>query len=282
MAELISKDIVDLQDIEKVQFLQTLQADPAKYSAYVNEKSGRILSETVDTKRASFVKQSGDMARMMDMDHNSMAALDRTNDLAATQETIIKQQESQFGTVRFNKDMTRRQVEINNWYYENKRETLFVLQLTLIVVMTLVVILGVTSYGWITQMAADYLMGFVIIVGLGTWLYRWYYTTYIRDPRYWSQRSFKGDGAQEPPSGQICIGLNGETQSSDSGSSEKQMPALPAGGCMSQQALSLMQQKGYDTSLVKVCGPGDLPNTGIAASPGMGLLSARSGAMMLS
>ena len=30
MAELISKDIVDLQDIEKVQFLQTLQADPAK------------------------------------------------------------------------------------------------------------------------------------------------------------------------------------------------------------------------------------------------------------
>lgn len=276
MAELISKDIVDLQDIEKVQFLQTLQADPAKYSAYVNEKSGRILAETVDTKRASFVKQSGDMARMMDMDHNSMAALDRTNDLAATQETIIKQQESQFGTVRFNKDMTRRQVEINNWYYENKRETLFVLQLTLIVVMTLVVILGVTSYGWITQMAADYLMGFVIIVGLGTWLYRWYYTTYIRDPRYWSQRSFKGDGAQEPPSGQICIGLDGETQPSDSGSAEKQLPALPAGQCMSQEFLTKMQQKGYDTSLVKVCGPGDLPNSGMAS------LSARSGAMMLS
>jgi hypothetical protein len=273
MAELISKDIVDLQDIEKVQFLQTLQADPAKYSAYVNEKSGRILSETVDTKRASFVKQSGDMARMMDMDHNSMAALDRTNDLASTQETIIKQQESQFGTVRFNKDMTRRQVEINNWYYENKRETLFVLQLTLIVIMTLVVILGVTSYGWITQMGADYLMGFVIIVGLGTWLYRWYYTSYIRDPRYWNQRSFKGDGAQEAPSGQICIGLDGETQSTDS--KGMQMPALPAGGCMSQQALSLMQQKGYDTSLVKVCGPSDLPNAGMAS------LSARSGAMLL-
>jgi hypothetical protein len=279
MAELISKDIVDLQDIEKVQFLQTLQADPAKYSAYVNEKSGRILSETVDTKRASFVKQSGDMARMMDMDHNSMAALDRTNDLASAQGMIIKQQESQFGTVKFNKDMTRRQVEINNWYYENKRETLFVLQLTLIVIMTLVVILGITSYGWITQMGADYLMAFVIIVGLGTWLYRWYYTSYIRDPRYWSQRSFKGDGKSEAPSGQICIGLDGETQSTDS--KGMQMPALPAGDCMSQQALSLMQGKGYDTSLVKVCGPGDLPKSGMEARPGMGLLSARSGAMLL-
>ena len=68
MAELISKDIVDLQDIEKIQYLQTLQADPAKYNAYLAEKQGAILSEVVDTKRASFVKVSGDMGRMMDMD----------------------------------------------------------------------------------------------------------------------------------------------------------------------------------------------------------------------
>jgi len=212
MAELISKDIVDLQDIEKVQFLQTLQSDPAQYSAYVQEKSGRILSETVDTKRASFVKMSGDMARMMDMDHNSMAALNRTNDLASTQDMIIQEQERQFSSKTFNKDMTRRQVEINNWYYENKRETLFVLQLILIVVLTLVVILGVTSYGWITEMASDYLMGFVIIVGAGTWMYRWYYTANIRDPRYWNQRRFPEDGNVEPPSGQICIGTDGETK----------------------------------------------------------------------
>ena len=212
MAELISKDIVDLQDIEKVQFLQTLQSDPAQYSAYVQEKSGRILSETVDTKRASFVKMSGDMARMMDMDHNSIAALDRTNDLATTQDQIIQDQARQYSSTIYNKDLTRRQVEINNWYYENKRETLFVLQLVLITMLTLVVILGFTSYGWITQMAADYMMGFVLIVGLGTWMYRWYYTATIRDPRYWSQRRFQEDGKVDPPSGQICIGANGETQ----------------------------------------------------------------------
>jgi hypothetical protein len=106
--------------------------------------------------------------------------------------------------------MTRRQVEINNWYYENKRETLFVLQLILLVVLSLVVVLGVTSYGWITQDAADYLMGFIVVVGGGTWLYRWYYTANIRDPRYWSQRSFLQDGKLEGPTGQICIGSDGE------------------------------------------------------------------------
>lgn len=212
MSELISKDITDLQDIEKIQFLQTLQSDPAKYSAYVQEKSDRILAETVDLKRASFVKMSGDMARTMDMDHNSLAALDRTNDLAATQDQIITEQQRLKSTKKVNKDLTRRQVEINNWYYENKRETLFVLQLLLIVVLTLVIILGFTSYGWIAQDGADYLMGFVIVVGAGTWLYRWYYTANIRDPRYWNQRMFPEDGKVAPPSGQICIGANGETR----------------------------------------------------------------------
>lgn len=201
----LAKDIVDLQDIEKIQFLQTLQSDPAKYSAYIQDKTGRILNETVDTKRASFVKVSGDMARMMDMDHNSVAALNRTNDLASTQDQIIGEQAKRVGTINYNRDMTRRQVEINNWYYENKRETLFILQLILLVVLTLVIVLWLTSEKWIAQEASDYLMGFIIVVGLGTWMYRWYYTTTIRDPRYWSQRSFQQDGKYEIK-GQICIG----------------------------------------------------------------------------
>lgn len=201
----LAKDIVDLQDIEKIQFLQTLQSDPVKYSAYIQDKTGRILTETVDTKRASFVKVSGDMARMMDMDHNSVAALNRTNDLASTQDQIIGEQAKRVGTINYNKDMTRRQVEINNWYYENKRETLFILQLILLVVLTLVIVLWLTSEKWIAQEASDYLMGFIIVVGLGTWMYRWYYTSTIRDPRYWSQRSFQQDGKYEIK-GQICIG----------------------------------------------------------------------------
>jgi hypothetical protein len=193
MAELTSKDIVDLQDIEKIQFLQTLKADPAKYSAYVAEKSGRILSETIDTKRASFVKASGDMARMMDMDHNSRATFDRSNELGQAQDFIISEQGRQKNSKMYNSDLTRRQVEINNWYYENKRETLFVLQLILLIVLSLVVILGVASYGLITQAGSDFLCGFVIVVGAGTWFYRWYYTRNIRDPRYWNQRRFDGD-----------------------------------------------------------------------------------------
>jgi hypothetical protein len=205
MGELISKDIVDLQDIEKIQFLQTLQADPAKYSAYLAEKQQRILSEVVDTKRGAFVKVAGDAARFMDMDHNSQAAFLRTKDLADTQEQIIAQQAAMAAAAKQGIDTTRRQVEINNWYYENKRETLFVLQLVLLVMLTLVVILAAESYGWLPNAGAEYLMGFVIVVGAGTWLYRWYYTRYIRDPVFWNRRQWEGDRKHAPSSDQVCI-----------------------------------------------------------------------------
>jgi hypothetical protein len=212
MSDLIAKDIVDLQDIEKIQFLQTLQSDPAQYSAYVAGKTGRIMSEVVDTKRASFVKVAGDMARQMDMDHNSRAALMRTNDLDGVQGQIVQQQQAQVNSVRYNDDLTRRQVEINNWYYENKRETLFVLQLVLLVMLFATIILTVAAQGFIGEAASDYLLMFVIVIGGSVWAYRWYFTKNVRDPVFWNRRKFSQDGAFAPPAAEICIGGDGETR----------------------------------------------------------------------
>ena len=212
MSALIAKDIVDLQDIEKIQYLQTLQSDPAKYSNYVQGKTTRILSETVDARRAAFTKAAGDMARLMDMDHNSLVALGRTQDLANTQDQIITTQRSEERNITSNEQLARRQVEINNYYYENKRETLFLLQLILLIMLTVTVILSLRSYGYITQDASDYILLAVILVGGATWLYRWYYTTTIRDPKFWNRRTFEQDGSLAPPSGEICIGADGESQ----------------------------------------------------------------------
>jgi hypothetical protein len=192
---LINKDIVDLQDIEKIQFIQSLQADPAVYHAYIDDKKGRIIEETIDTKRASFAKLTGNLGKMMDMDHNSLVALNRTQDLTATQDQIIQNQSKEYGARIYNRDMTRRQVEINNWYYENKRETLFLLQFTLLVVLFIVIVLGVQYYEFISSEGANFLIGFALMAGGATWGYRWWYTNYTRDPAFWSKRHFAGDAA---------------------------------------------------------------------------------------
>lgn len=198
MTELISKDIVDLQDIEKVQFLQALQANPAAYQAYVSDKTGRILSETVDVKRAAFVKVSGDMARLMDMDHNSLAALDRTEDLSVTQHQILEEQARYIGTKQSAIDQTRRQVEINNWYYENKRETLFILQFILLMMLSVVIVLSAENQGFITNTMSNYAVGLIAIVGILVAVVNWNYTDRVRDRRYWTQRTFQGDGQHVP------------------------------------------------------------------------------------
>ena len=210
MSELLDKDIVDLQDIEKTQFLQTLQSDPAKYAAYVGDKSGRIVTEAVGVKRASFIKASGDMARMMDMDHNSLGVLLRSGDLTITQDHIINEQNRMKGTTKTNEDLTRRQVEINNWYYENKRETLFVLQLILLTALTVIVLLALKTNGYVTETGSDYIIFGVLIVALGTWLFRWYYTTYTRDRRYWNQRTFVADAPVSIP---VCATVSGAPSS---------------------------------------------------------------------
>jgi hypothetical protein len=227
MADLISKDIVDLQDIEKVQYLQTLQSDPAKYAAFVQQKSGSILSEVTDSKRAAFMKASGDMARMMDMNANSLAALYRTQDLLATEDHVISEQERMKSNAESNMNMTRRQVEINNWYYENKRESLFVLQLVLLTLLTVTILMYLASAGWIGQAGANYLMLIVILIGAGTWMYRWYYTARIRDPRYWNRRNFSQDGKLAPASDN-CPPASGGTPNLGPGGQEQ--PRYGPGG----------------------------------------------------
>jgi len=191
MTEFISKDIVDLQDIEKIQFLQSLQNDPAKYAAYVTDKKTRITTEAIETKRSAFMKVAGDMAKFMDMDNNTRATLSRTSELSKAQAFLIDEQEKRKQIVKSNEDLTRRQVEINEWYYESKRETLFILQILLLMLLTITVLVGMTSYEFLAKRTSDYLIGIVLVIGLGTWFYRWYYTQYLRDRRFWNRRTFQ-------------------------------------------------------------------------------------------
>lgn len=204
---LLSKDIVDLQDIEKIQFLQSLQADPAQYSEYIQNRTQKILGEVTDSKRAAFQKISSDMARMMDMDHNSLAALVRSEDVASMQEHILQEQEKLYGSAKYNQDLTRRQVEINNWYYENKRETLFVLQLILLLVLIAVILIIAQNYGFLNEAAVNWSLSGLFVTGIIVWLYRWYYTAYVRDPRFWSRRSFSGDNSipKRTSDGELCL-----------------------------------------------------------------------------
>jgi hypothetical protein len=101
--------------------------------------------------------------------------------------------------VNFNKDITKRQFEINEWYNYNKLETLFFLQLFFIAALSGAIVVFLQKNAMITSTLAGLLYGILALIAAGTGLYRYYYTSRTRDPRLWHRRNFGSAETPKPP-----------------------------------------------------------------------------------
>jgi hypothetical protein len=148
------------------------------------------MNETLQRKRDAFQKTLIDNGRYMDMDHNSQLYKTRSSDLHKLQNVIGEINTSHEVGVDSDKKLTRRQFEINEWAYNNKLETLFLLQLLLISVLVLVLFLFLSKQGYISGTVAGTLSVLFFLVVAYVAYVRWGYTSSIRDTRLWSRRSF--------------------------------------------------------------------------------------------
>lgn len=97
-----------------------------------------------------------------------------------------------------NMDAMSRQSEINEWTYQNKMETLFILQLVFLglLFVSLVGILG--RMGVVNRMYMWYIAFFFGVVLFLFWMVKAGYTKEVRDRRFWSKRTFEGDFQTRP------------------------------------------------------------------------------------
>ena len=90
-------------------------------------------------------------------------------------------------------DSKKREIEINEWNYRAKMDTLFTFQLFFVGVSISLILNVLAKYGFFSRLFAIY-MGIVIIgVVIVIAIIRQLYTKNIRDKRYWNERGFKGD-----------------------------------------------------------------------------------------
>jgi hypothetical protein len=178
------------QDLERMKFAQNLRKNPDDYNKYVQSRIDNISGEIFNRKRTAFQKAHIDLARYMDMDHNAnfyksrSSDVDRlTNDIAVNNERIMQE-------LQRDKDVSKRQFEINEWYNYNKLETLFFLQLFFISTLCMVVIFYYQKTGAITNQIAALLTSVLGAIVVITGIYRWRYTKRDRDPRLWHRRDF--------------------------------------------------------------------------------------------
>jgi Ca2+/Na+ antiporter len=91
-----------------------------------------------------------------------------------------------------------RQVQISEWTYQDKLETLFIFQFMYIGLLVLILFMVLAKLGFF-RTGFVYLIGVVIaIVIFAIWLFRSAYTKNIRDKREWNRRRFPGDGSTNP------------------------------------------------------------------------------------
>jgi hypothetical protein len=145
----------------------------------------------MEKKRAAFQKTHTDMGRYFDMDHNANFYKIRNSDVMRLQEQLMERSRAAEQSILYDKDLTRRQAEINEWYYQDKLETLFFLQLFFMVLLAMAIVLYLQKNNFITSPFAAYLT--LILMGgvIATGLYRNRYTSDFRDSRFWAKRNFR-------------------------------------------------------------------------------------------
>ena len=179
------------QEIEKIRFSYDLRKNPDDFNRYVSERIDRITNETLDKKRAAFQKAHTDLGRYMDMDHNAGYYKMRNVDLIGLQDQMVERSRAVKSGIKHDKDLTRRQVEINEWYFGDKLETLFFLQMFFIVLLAEAIVLYLQKNSFITMPFAAFLTFILFGVVTAIGLYRWRYTSDFRDGRFWHKRNFR-------------------------------------------------------------------------------------------
>jgi len=176
--------------LQEIQNEYNMRKNPSEWQPMIQSKLKKIQEETKHKKRNAFAKLFNDYGRHIDMEHNAIHYKNRNDDIAKMSMGNLKQIAGSVESNKYNRDLSRRQVEINDWYYQDKLETLFFLQLFFMTMLSMTIIFYFQKTSFISSAFAGFLTVVLLIFVGGIGLYRWWYTGIARDPRWWYKRRF--------------------------------------------------------------------------------------------
>jgi len=89
----------------------------------------------------------------------------------------------------------KREIEINEWNYHAKMETLFSLQLLFVGLSVALILSVLAKYGFFSRLFAIYMGLAIVAIVLIIAIIRQLYTKNIRNKRHWNERQFTGDNS---------------------------------------------------------------------------------------
>ena len=233
-----------VNDIEKIEFKSELLRDPVKAQQYAQDRQDKVANETIQIKRGNFQKAYYDMGRYMDMDHHARYYDARNTDLANAQNNIIQLASANTTSMTFDTSNTRRQFLINEWYAQNKLESLFFLQVAFLALVASLLVLMLGKMNVFPYLFGKYIIFMIAAAAAITGMYRFNYTRYTRDVQYWNKRSFGGNPSTMKAENLCKLATD----------------AAMAGASLADNAIGMTT--GIDINMTPVGGPGGGPPNG--------------------
>lgn len=100
---------------------------------------------------------------------------------------------------KYNIQLANRQIQVNEWAYNNKMDTLFVFQLLFITLMMVIIMMILKAQGFLGESFVWYSIGVLAIINMMIIINRSIYTNNKRDKQSWSKKHFDGDNSQNSP-----------------------------------------------------------------------------------
>jgi hypothetical protein len=108
----------------------------------------------------------------------------------------------------YNSQLASRQIEINEWSYNNKMDTLFVFQILFISLLIVSILMLFSYQGVIGRGFVWYTFGILILLDILIIVNRAMYTDRIRDKKHWDRVSFPDDNKLPSPLGRNTEYIN--------------------------------------------------------------------------
>jgi hypothetical protein len=177
-----------LEMAEAIRLLQ--QGDRAKLTQYLEDAQRNIQNEITRSKTDMFQKVYGDMERATSTERSILYYKLRNQDVDRLQGEMYERIKGQADAVLLDKDLAKRQYEINQWTSGDKMDTLFVYQWVFIVFCVGILLMYLSRVGFISSGVSSYIFGLLLIIVVLITINRFQYTKNLRDQREWNRRLF--------------------------------------------------------------------------------------------
>jgi hypothetical protein len=221
------------QDAELASAFNVLKSDPVKLTQFIQDQQNAIYKQIMSQKETSFDKVYGDLGRSGKVQEATLMYGKRNGELKNVRDQVFMTQKEQADAILYDKQLSARKNEMNEWTFNNKRDTLFVFSSLFVMLCGFILI----TVLWRLGMISSYVWGFLgvpmVIIFVLILVRRSMYTDNLRNKRFWNKKIFEGKVKQvlssdcEAPA---TASATGSTPTTGSGTTTGPSSGMPSSG----------------------------------------------------